>query len=113
VDLAGSERVKKSLVVKDRLAEACAINKYVCRERNVRLGVAWWEVHRCASGHRARRFSNTYLKHVYFVLPALCGCVDLRDKFLVIRCFVLLSRVVLLSRANAGPFLRLGMYWRR
>ncbi len=29
VDLAGSERVKKSLVVKDRLAEACAINKCV------------------------------------------------------------------------------------
>jgi hypothetical protein len=29
VDLAGSERVKKSLVVRDRLAEACAINKYV------------------------------------------------------------------------------------
>ncbi len=28
VDLAGSERVKKSLVVRDRLAEACAINKY-------------------------------------------------------------------------------------
>ena len=27
VDLAGSERVKKSLVVRDRLAEACAINK--------------------------------------------------------------------------------------
>ncbi len=28
MDLAGSERVKKSLVVRDRLAEACAINKY-------------------------------------------------------------------------------------